>query len=248
GLFFGAGVGGVLYGRFAQQAGTPAVFWAIMSAVALVTVAALVIYNRFITPPVPVAEPVQKRRRGAFGALGAFGVALLALLMVPALIVAAGAIPGSQPVESASASADDGGLDAANLATLTMPQDAGTAAEGEVVTKTITLPDNATGTMTLTLAWTDEAAGTPTGTNAPDTFKIHVMKPDGTMVESEESSSGELEFVVEGIAGGAYEIGVELVNAGDVAVLNTPLGPAPVGGSADSGNDYTLDTAYQATA
>jgi dipeptide/tripeptide permease len=244
GLFFGAGVGGVLYGRFAQQQGQPAIFWAIMSGVALLTVAALLIYNRFITPKAPEA---QQKKRGIVGAAGTLGLAVLALLMIPALIVAASAVPGAQPVQAAGTT-DDGALNAADLVTLQLAEQTGDAVEGaDPVALTFTLPDTATGEAVFTLTWTDEPASTPLHTNAPDTFKLHIMLPDGTtVVESEEESSGTLELAIPNAGPGVYTVHVELVNAGDSAAASTPL--IPIAPEADDGNAFTLGASHQATA
>lgn len=244
GLFFGAGVGGVLYGRFAQEGGQPALFWAIMSCVALVAVAALVLYNHFITPK--AAAPVQAEpKRRSFGAAMPFAIAIVALLLVPALIGAASMVPGGEPVEAAGA--DDNALDAANLATTALADVDGQLAEGETSEPVVfTFPHGATGVATFTLTWTDEAAPTPATPNAPDTFLIKVTAPDGSVTESEKESSGTLELAIDGATAGDYAVEVTLVDAGDSAPANVPL--VPVGPTADTGNGYTLGASYQAPA
>lgn len=244
GLFFGAGVGGVLYGRFAQEAGQPALFWAIMSGVALVAVAALVLYNHFITPRPAAPAPAESRRR-SFGGVMPFAIAVVAILLVPALIGAASMVPTGEPVEAAGT--DDGALDAANLATMALPEVTDSLAEGETSEPIpFTFPEGATGVATFTLSWTDEAAPTPATPNAPDTFRVKVTAPDGSVTESEEESSGALELAIDGAMSGDYVVEVTLVDAGDSAPVSIPL--VPVGATADTGNEFTLGASYQAPA
>lgn len=248
GLFFGAGVGGVLYARFAQQAGTPAIFWAIMSGVALITVAALLIYNRFVEPrPKAVAPgPGEERpaRRG-FGMMGTFGLAALALLLVPALVMAAALVPG-QTANAAQENSDP--ISAASLTTVELDAVTDTATEGDDTKDiTFTFPEGATGSATFTLTWQDEAVTGPAGVNAPDTFKLIIMRPDMTQVESPEESSGTLEFTIDDITPGDYMVMVQLVDAGDQSAASTPLGPVPVGGAEDTSNEFTLAGDYQSS-
>lgn len=239
GQFLGSLVGATVYGRLALN-GQPALYWALMAGIGVLTAAALVIFNHFVTPR--AAQP-ETKRRGVPGAIGAFGVALLALLLGGAVIAAATVAPTTQPLGAAST---DDPLDAASLATVALDPIEGEAAEGERASQTVTFPAEATGSATFTLTWEDEAAGAGT-TNQPDSFRIHVMAPDGTMTQSEESATGSLELTIEGIVPGDYTIEVELVDAGDSSISGVPgILPVPVPGSQpDTGNAFTLEVSHQ---
>ena len=252
GQLLGTLSGGFLYGAFAEGANAnPQMFWVGIVSVGMLTVAALLIYNyllqartaRDAIAPGP-AEP--KRRRAIGGVVGTFGLALLALLMVPALLAAATLSPGSAPLESAGADGDDA-LDAAALQTFQLPETEGELTEGESVSVTITLPETATGQAVFKLTWQDEAAGTPTGQNAPDEFVLHITMPDGTTVTTEPANAGVLEHPIDNAAPGAYTVEIELVEAGDVTAVGNPLG-LPIGAAADTGNEYTLAVSHQAPA
>lgn len=245
GQFLGTLSGGFLYGTFAEGAtARPQMFWVAIVSVGMLTVAALLIYNYFMTSRRAIApgpSPTPRRGRAAFGT---FTMALLAILAVPALLAAATIGPGgNSPTESASAET----LDNAGLETIELAAINDRATEGETNMVSVTLPDTATGTAVFTLSWTDEVPGTPTGQNAPDEFVLHVTMPNGTMVTSQPATNGEISLSLDGAVPGVYTVGVELVNAGDTTAVGNPLG-LPLGSSADTGNDFTLAASYQAAA
>ena len=246
GQLLGTLSGGFLYGAFAEGAtARPQMFWVAIVSIGMLTVAALLIYNFFLTPRAvrDVAPgPAEPRRRG-FGAVGTFGLAILALLAVPALLAAATIAPAGSTLEPSS----DQELDTASLTTVELAPIEGDVQEGASATETVTLPEGATGRATFTLTWQDEAAGTPTGQNAPDEFILHVTLPDGTMLHSEPSDGGTIEIPVENAAAGDYTVMIELVEAGDVTAVGNPLG-LPLGSQPDGGNAFTLAVSHQAMA
>ena len=245
GQLLGTLSGGFLYGSFAEgTTARPLMFWVAIVSVGMLTVAALLVYNFYLQPRRAIAPgPGEARRRG-FGGIGTFALAILAILMVPALLSAASAFPPSQPIESASADGD--GLDAASLVTVALADQTGTLAEAESVTLDFTFPADATGAATFLLTWTDEAAASALHTNTPDTFRLRVTAPDGSVTESDESDTGSLEFALPDGAPGEYLVEVTLVRAGDHTVVNTPLLPVPA--EADDGNDFTLSASHQVAA
>lgn len=245
GQFLGTLAGGFFYGAYARDLGKPQLFWAVISSIGILTIAALLIYNRVMTArvagaaPAPAASP---RRSG----LGAWGVAAVVLLLAPALI-AAGAFA---PAPGGAAGGDGAPIHSASLATLSLPETTGETGEGEMTPVTLTMPANATGTATFVLTWTDEAAPNAVSTNAPDSFRLHVTAPNGTMLAMSEEvanaagGEGKIEVRIDGVEPGAYLVEVELVRAGDVATATPLLGP--VGATADTGNAWTLVASHQA--
>ncbi|HET6403901.1 MAG TPA: MFS transporter, partial [Candidatus Thermoplasmatota archaeon] len=238
GQLLGTLSGGVLYGAFARGTNAnPQMFWVAIVSVGMLTVAALLVYNYFLQPrprdtiaPGP-GEP--KRRRGVGGMVGTFGLAIAAILMVPALLTAATLAPDGAPLQAAGT--DNDALSTADLRTVQLPAIEGEAGEGQTVVETVTLPETARGTATFTLTWQDEPAGTPTGQNAPDEFELHVTLPDGTRLSSAPATNGKIELPVENARPGDYRVEIVLKNAGDVTAIGNPLG-LPIGAQADNGN------------
>lgn len=245
GQFAGTLAGGFLYGAYARDLGKPQLFWAIISSIGILTIAALLVYNRVMTaraqPRAPSPAPVATARRSG---LAAFGIAAAVLLLAPALI-AAGALAPAPGASGAPGSP----ITSASLATLNLPEQTGETDEGATSEVVFTLPDNATGEATFILTWTDEAASNAISTNTPDSFRVHVTAPNGTMVAMSDEvanpvgGEGKIEVRVVGVEPGDYKVGVELVRAGDVATASPLL---PVGSTADTGNAWTLVAMHQA--
>ena len=242
GQFAGTFAGGFLYQAFAADLGSPQLFWVAIVSVGLLTVAALLIYNMLLTRK--AQEPTPERRRG----LGAAPVlAIVAILLIPALVFAGTAVePADEPIGPVSLG------DGLAGSVLQLAPIEGTVEEGERAAQDVTLPANLTGSVVFTLTWTDEAASGPGAANAPDTLKLHVMLPNGTMLEMEAANptggEGVVEIPVEGLApGDVVGIQVEAVECGEQAVMAGPLGPLPglAGGSADTGNAWTLAVAAE---
>ena len=246
GQMLGTLTGGILYSAFVEQMGRPQLFWVAIISVGLVTVAALLIYNMVLTRR--RAEPTAEPRRRGIGAAPVLAVAVV--LLIPGLVFAGSMAPvsGGEPVDRAS---DAGGIVGS---VLELPALEGTVDEGATAVQNLTLPANLTGAVTFTLTWTDEAAAGPGRANAPDTLKLHVKLANGTIVESEAVANaadgkGEITLLVEGLAPGeAVEVMVEAVDCGDQTVSPVgPLGPLPIpaGGSADTGNAWTVTAAAE---
>lgn len=237
GYVLGTGVGGVVYGRTATDAGQPVMFWAIMASVGLVTAAFLLLYNRFLAPS--KGRVVSEAKKGAFARMAGPAGAAVALLLIPGLVAAAAALEGGAPPPTLGGGA---------LAVVALADQTGTTAEGDASEAAFTLPAGATGNATFTLAWVDEAGGTGT-TNQPDTFKVEVEGPGGINVQSADTANpagGEGEIVVKVPARpGTYTITVRLVQAGDEVVQVGPI-PVAAGQQPDTGNAWTLAGAYEA--
>lgn len=246
GQFLGTFTGGILYGSFSDGLGQPQTFWVAIVTAGLLTVAALIVYNLVLTrrqAPRDPAAPAAARRRAAFGPAAAVG----ALLLIPALFAVAMLVPAAAPVETASTDPTDALGDPADLE---LDAIKGTAEEKKTVEQTVAIPDGATGTATFVLTWKDEAAA-PASQNKPDSFKLHVKAPNGTMVAMTEAvpnganGEGKIEVKVDGVVPGDWIIGIELDNAGDQVRGTGPL-ELPVGGTPDNANAWTLETTVQA--
>ena len=250
GQFFGSSLGGKLYGSLGPT--QPQLFWAIMAAVGFATVAALAIYNWVLARKIREAEPAPARR----GPVGAFlrgpGIALVALLLIAGFVFAGAIAPKSAGVTTASVTGNAGATgNLVKLADIT-----GTTQEKKTSDQKITIPANATGGATFVLTWKDEADAAP-ATNQPDKFRVHVTAPNGTMVAmtpetaNAQGGDGKITVSIPNATPGVWTIGVECTDAGDQVVNAGPLGPLPgpastAGGSADTGNAWTLASSYQA--
>lgn len=245
GFVTGPLAGGFLFGSVAVDMGRPTLFWALMAAMGLLTLAAFLLYNHWMArrlPPVPAPAPA---RRGRFtGPAGA----LVALLLVPALVGAA-FVAGTSPVlrHEEPDGTGDGSL---GLTSVSLPAVRGSTPEGEITAESFTVPANASGNVTFTLTWTDEnPPGTLPGTaNAPDRFRLIVTPPFGDEVSSDPAANPpgrEGRIVVtlapdRGRAPGSYQAIVENQDSGDVT-----FGPGfPL--SQDTGNAWSLEVAYEA--
>lgn len=248
GLMVGSALGGVAYAQFAETARTPGIYWGLTAAVGVVSLAAMLFVNRRMAQRQTDAVALTGPARRAVDSR----VAPLAVLVLIPLVLVAGAAPGAQPFfrEGAEGGA---GLEpaAAGLANAALDAVEGTTQEGQATTVTVRLADARAQNLTFTLRWRDEAPATgplPGVSNAPDTFRITVTTPDGRTVASEEAANpaggeGALTLAVPALPGraidGAYEVAVELVEAGDQVV-----GPG-LAGPADGANAWTLEGAYR---
>lgn len=217
GFLLGPIVGGALYGRLAEGAGRPALFWTLMCVVPLLSVAALLLYAR-------AQAPRGERRRSGAAAAG------IALLLIPAL-VAAGAAAGP--------AAAFGGREPAEPGPIDLGRWTGNATEGAAVEQDVPVPAGATGDVTLEFTWSDAAPEAPPGaTNGPDSFRVAVRDALGGRASQEGANpfggAGVLTLKVplrEG--GGALTVTITLTSAGDVN-----LGPVAV--VPDTSADWAL--------
>ncbi|MCA1811771.1 MAG: MFS transporter [Halobacteriales archaeon] len=226
GFFLGPLVNGLLYQSVAKDLLRPRLFWALVCTVGFLTVAGfLLILQRTPGEAPPAAKP---RRRTA---------PLLAGLAVLAagLLVLAGIAAGTSPlVGTASQPPADKGTVEGHWA--------GTLAEGARFDQAVAIPAGPARNLTLTLAWTDEAAGPlPGTTNGPDHFRLQLLAGNVPLGAADGSNApgapGRLAVhVTVPAAATATEwiARITLESAGDVTA-----GPATVG--VDAGNAWTLD-------
>ena len=244
GQMLGTLSGGFLYGRFAEEMGRPQLFWVSIISVGLVTVAALLIYNmvllrRGVDSPAPSPRP---RRFGAAPFL-----ATAAVLLIPALVVAGTVVetPEGEGLGTASTGAGLGSV-------LQLPDLKGDVEEGKTIAHAYTAPANVAGVVTLNLTWVDEAAGGPGAANAPDSFKLQVMRADGTeitseVVANEPGQEGRISLVLQDVQPNeVFEVTIHSEDCGDVTTNVGPLPlPGQVGGRADTGNAVLLTAAAE---
>lgn len=245
GLVVGATLGGVAYAHFAETGRTPGLYWALMGAIGVLSLAGMLYVNRRMGARQTDAVAL----RGTAGRVVDSRVAPLAVLVLIPLLLVAGAAPGAQPYFREGADGPGPATMAGGRVVALQAID-GELNEGQSRASTVQVPSAQARNVTFTLRWTDEATATgplPGASNAPDTFRMSITTPDGRNLTSEESANppggeGVLAFEVPGLAGrapdGAYRVLVELVQAGD-----TVVGPG-LPGPADGGNAYTLEPSY----
>ena len=238
GLTLGAMTCGILYGRFATEMGRPTLFWAVMTGVLLLTLAALLVHNRARARRAGVVAPSR-----ALGFLTGAGGAAVAILLIPALVVGA-AYAGPEARGLLPAATDDVGPDVVLLALGPME---GRVDEGKTVTHDVTLPANATGNATFSLAWTDEPAGAG-ATNAPDRLQMTILLSDGARFQSDVVGSaggkGALALTTPA-APGPVKVLIKAVECGDEYVA---VGPVNVPTREDLRASYALAIVHGATA
>lgn len=229
GYTIGTAGGGVLYADLAQDSARPATFWAAMASVGVVTVALLVLYNRFVAPG-------RRAAAGPAARLAAPVAAALALIVIPGLFVAAASIDQAPVV-----------LPGPGTPAVAGPFEDETA-EGATTAVAVVLDPGASGEAIFVLGWSDEPPQ-PGAANAPDTFALRATGPDGLVHESEATNPpggrGEIALAVPAAAG-EWTVEVEAVACGDETVTVGPLS-VPGSGRADGGNAWTLEARYSRT-
>lgn len=244
GLPLGSGIGGVLYDAYGAT-GRPKMFWAILAAVGLVSIAALLLYNRFIGVGKQRAiapGPERGRARGRFPV--GVALALVALLLVPAVIGTAAyadKADGLLTVSSVPSGTLAGGT--AKLVKLTDEQQK--LACGKEFTKKLTLPAGSTGNATFSVTFATPAPSNAASTTTPDTYELHATPPVGEMVMSPASSKSPLTTTTKAMPG-EYTVVVKLTKCGG-ETLSGPLGIVPAGSSTRSEGAFTLGGSYQSS-
>ncbi len=179
-------------------------------------------------------------KRGPQGRLIVFGVTILVLLSIEALLIGGGGgpdVPDGQPEGEWVLISDNGMMD-------------GYTTEGTADDATPDLGDVIARAANLTLRWNDNDVddnlpGTFLRTNEPDTFRLLVYLPTGQELSGEDTSdpastAGVIQLEVPWMAGQLdvdWIIEVECVTAGD---LVSPIRTI----TQDGGNDWTLEIQY----
>jgi proton-dependent oligopeptide transporter, POT family len=225
GFLLGPLVAGAIYGPLVRQGGRPALFWAVMCAIGLLTLAALLAYARWTRAP----EPEPARRRGAV-------LPLLPILV--ALLLVGGGLAAGERVALPPGSGGGGPGPADVPPGLLLADQAGTLQEGETTEVTVSVPDGAAN-VTYVLTWRDEGSGSPLpgAANQPDRFVLTVLHNDQSGRGEDQTGTnppggeGRLELTLS--HKGAVQVGITLLAAGDTTALGQTV-------AADTGNAWTL--------
>ncbi len=216
GFFLGPLVGGWLYGAIAEEQGRPALFWALMVGVGVLTVSAFLLYAHLLTPR------AERKRAG-------LPAALAVLLLVP-LLVLAGVAAGTQ----SSAASPPLAFEAATFA-----QRDGSTTEGQTTTVAFAIPADAAQNVTVRLTWFDPVATLPGATNQPDTFALTLLDAQGHRVAAGTATNpvgtaGSVVLVVPAATfHGNVTAQVTLVSAGDTTFAGNTV-------TADTDNEWSL--------
>lgn len=228
GFLLGPLLAGAIYGPLVQQGGRPALFWAVMCAVGLLTLSALLAYARWIRAAEPAPAATQRRRGAALPLLP---------ILVALLLIGGGLAAGERIALPPGGSAGDGGDDDGGPAAGTLlAERSGNLAEGETTEVVLTVPAEARN-VTFVLTWSDEGSGSPLpgSANQPDRFQITVQSSDGTS-DSEEGANppgGEGRLQVTLDVRGPVTVRIALPTAGDTQALGQTV-------AADTGNAWML--------
>ncbi|MFA5862252.1 MAG: MFS transporter [Candidatus Thermoplasmatota archaeon] len=241
GLPLGSGIGGVLYDTFGAT-GHPKMFWAILAAVGLVSIAALLIYNQVIARSstqavAPRFAPGGTKRGGSMVGLA---LAVVALLLVPAVIGAAAFSSKSDTLTSSSLPAL--GTTAA-LGAVKLTDDTQKLACGKEYTKKVTLPSNASGNATFSVTFTTPGPSNGASSTTPDSYELHITPPSGVMTGSQPATKSPVTTSTPATPGD-YTVTVKLAKCGGETLMG-PLGILPAGQTTRSEGSFTLGGSYQ---
>jgi dipeptide/tripeptide permease len=245
GLTVGAGVGGTMYNALSEVGTRPKLYWAASAAVGLFTMAAFILYNRWITKkraaPEVVAAPA---RRSTFDLVTKPAIAVVAILLIPA-VIGAGYVGGTDRFDRVAELPPTDNL-TRPIGILNVAPVTGTTAEGQSTERTVmvNMTNGTVDSVNFTLEWVDEAASSAATANTPDTFRFTVRLPNGETLRSQEAAnpqggSGLIQLGASTPWGGngAYVITVFAVSCGDETVQSQAL---PVSPSPDNGNDWRM--------
>jgi len=263
GDFIGAFVSGFMYLRFSVIMHRPTIFWAIVSCVGLLTVAGLLMYNRYYNyKPEPKDVQIEKGPDGRRAVPYKFRLGsvwnmratpIIVLIFIPLLLVGASGVPPdhfyrSEPI-SVTTTVYTAVLE--NLDPITGNSNANSQNDVPLNISTENVFN-----VTITLSWTDEPPpGAGVGwTNLPDEFSLKVLAPDGSTaqdgpVANPQGASGHVTVTLiwdtmnqtGTTATGDYKVTVIMGNAGPNTLKRGPK----VFTIADPGNDWTLDVFYK---
>jgi dipeptide/tripeptide permease len=265
GLSAGNIIGGVAYAAMAEEMHRPKLFWSAISAVGLATIAALLLYGRFIGTKAPGkgrpegtgAGDAGGRSEGAGrqfirGAFRSRWSALACLAVIPILI--GGALGGGTDGFLRGGVGAGGTWTSYSLSNGTATL-SGQGQENMDSTEQVDISEENIVDVTFTLTWTDEADMQRllrTYENQPDQFGLKVAPPNGTAVEARPVANvrgqpGEVSVTIgfaparpgDGKGTGAYEVTVVCGACGDFTH------PVSLVAYTDAGNAWTLEMGYQ---
>jgi POT family proton-dependent oligopeptide transporter len=258
----GAIASGFLYSEFSVNLHKPTIFWAIIASVAFLTVAGLLVYNRYWMmkdaaeaklvlekPGVATPKPAAKFSTERIWTNKA--TPIVALIVIPILLFSASGAPAERFLR------EEGVLVSEHVYNAVVgspgPQ-TGTSTPDSDKETTINITDINIFNVTVTLTWTDEAPPAPGMTNSPDEFGIKVIAPDGQTeqqgpVPNQVGSQGRVSVTLNWdptnitgvVATGDYKITVHMGNAGASTLKRGPK----IIQFTDAGNDWSLEFKYK---
>jgi len=259
----GSFASGFLYQIFAVEMHKPTIFWAIVTAVGFLTIGCFLIYNKYVlgsatwgapasamAAPTDAVKAAPKPLKLGSGLIMDLKITpLVVIILIPLLIFSAVGMPtdrfyNDQPDEYPHWFF---------LSPGTLGSQSGTSDENTDQTLTVVINQTNIVNVTVTLTWTDEPAPYPRYVNQPDEFGVRIDGPDGTTAESgmdanPSGSDGTVSATITrdgtnltgDTASGAYNITIQMGNAGDSKLRN---GPGVIVFT-DSGNAWSLEITY----
>lgn len=222
GFFFGPLLTGPVYQAIAVEAGRPGLFWVVPLAAGVLALAG------FLLMAARDAKEAKPRRI-------ATARALAVLLLIP-LFAAVGAAVSPAPLEQPEPA----------LEGREFTRQPGTTAEGAMTERILTLPAGVAGNLSVELTWSDEPAGLPGTSNAPDTLKLRLASSGVPLAEQEASNPpGQQGRIVLTIPAssvrGNLTVQVSVLSAGEVQTNGITV-------AQDTGNSWQLVVAGQVQA
>ena len=257
----GAIASGFLYSEFSVKMHKPTIFWAIIASVAFLTVAGLLVYNRYWTMKEAVEAELVPEKPGVKAAKPAVkfsmervwnhkATPIVALIVIPILLFSATGAPAEKFLRGEAVlvsehvyNATQGSIPLQGTSTANSDQD-----------HTFNITDINIFNVSVTLTWTDEPPPYPGTVNQPDEFSIKVVAPDGQTSEAgpvmnPQGSAGHVTTtlnwdptnVTGTVATGDYIVTVHMGNAGPSTLKRGPH----VITFTDAGNAWDLDFSYK---
>jgi len=253
-IFVSVGIGqiaggvaqGVLYDILARDMLRPTLYVSLIIVVGLVTLAAFMLYTKWLMKEKAIAEPGAARGTSFWTRSTTM---LVALILIPAT---AGMGLAAGMTALAPSSDEPSGTDWSlyTSASLDLADVTGSAQEGEMVEELVEIDVPNVIKVTFTLTWNDEADAGVRYNNQPDQFRLTVAPPNGSAETGGPSAnaqggSGTVSVTIDFQLAkrefyngtGQWAVGVELVTAGDQVLWRPGIGLLD---RADTGNAYTL--------
>jgi proton-dependent oligopeptide transporter, POT family len=258
----GAIASGFLYSEFSVKLHKPTIFWAIIASVAFLTVAGLLVYNRYwsmkeaaqaeLVPEKPGVKALKPDVKFSADRIWNHkATPIIALIVIPILLFSASGAPAQKFLRGEPVLVSEHVYNA--VLGSAGPQ-TGTSTANSDKEVTINVTDINIFNLTVSLSWTDEPPPYPGTTNQPDEFSIKVVAPDGQEaqegpVANQAGSEGRVSVtfhwdptnITGDVATGDYKVKVHMGNAGP-STLKRGL---KIITFTDAGNDWTLEVVYK---
>ncbi len=248
GIVVGPAIMGIWYTAFVKDAHMPKLFGTLIVAVGVLTFASFILYNKWINKLAKQEDPTYLEDTSMWTKTF---TAIVALMFIP-IVIGVGYAGGTDTFFGEEEEEGGGPFDWANnydlvdAETLAFEGDASEGSQDEVL---IDIGEENVKSISFILTWTDEPADTGF-VNEADEFSLSVETPNGTLFESESSTSSSGKITVpisynpdkpvfeEGT--GTYKVKVICGNCGD----QRSMGPLGLIIRADNGNSWDLSVDF----